>query len=415
MERPALERPAIARSGPDRDRQLLSTAPDGPRVRRLRAAIAPVLGLFLVLPLVLGGWLLGGMPAARALPLASVVGDPVAAPLLAGLPVGNPITDGRALLRYALPIDNDAARKVQSSIEDMSDDLRGKRWSPINRKAKTAKRVLEYKREELLADVPAERRSEMEARVDEMLGEVEAIQDAVKARDVEAIWIERRKILDAIGKLEASMVTEFPFEIPEEFADRPLLKGRATVELETEKGVVTVVVDGYSAPVTAGNFVDLVERGFYDGLPFIRAEDFYVLQFGDPPGKEQGFINPKTGEYRAIPLEILVQGDEEPIYGFTLEQIGRYGDLPVLPFSAYGALAVARPEPDPNGGSSQMFFFLFESELTPAGANLLDGRYAVFGYAVDGVEVLGELRAGDEILDARVVDGLENFSRPDSA
>jgi len=40
---------------------------------------------------------------------------------------------------------------------------------------------------------------------------------------------------------------------------------------------------------------------------------------------------------------------------------------------------MARPESDPNGGSSQ-FSFLFEPELSPAGRNLLDGRYSVFGY-----------------------------------
>jgi peptidylprolyl isomerase len=52
--------------------------------------------------------------------------------------------------------------------------------------------------------------------------------------------------------------------------------------MTTDKGNLTVVVDGYSAPVTAGNFVDLVQRGFYNGLEFIRAEESYVLQIGDP-------------------------------------------------------------------------------------------------------------------------------------
>jgi peptidylprolyl isomerase len=63
---------------------------------------------------------------------------------------------------------------------------------------------------------------------------------------------------------------------------------------------------------------------------------------------------------------VLVRGDSEPIYGITLEDAGRYRDEPVLPFSAYGAVAMARPGLDPDGGSSQFFFFLFEPELTPA-------------------------------------------------
>ena len=75
-------------------------------------------------------------------------------------------------------------------------------------------------------------------------------------------------------------------------------------------------------------------------------------------------------------------------------------DEPILPFNSYGSLALARPGDDNNGGSSQFFFFLFEAELTPAGRNMLDGRYAVFGYTVVVKEVLRELIAGDQILSA---------------
>jgi peptidylprolyl isomerase len=158
--------------------------------------------------------------------------------------------------------------------------------------------------------------------------------------------------------------------------------------------------------------VDLVNRGFYDGLEFTRAEDNYVLQIGDPPGKEVGFVDPKTGKYRAIPLEVMVKGDKKPTYGITLEEAGRYLDQPVLPFSAFGALGMARPESDINSGSSQFFFFLFEPELTPAGLNLLDGRYSVFGYVTENQDVLENLKQGDKIRSAKVVKGLENLVEP---
>ena len=137
-----------------------------------------------------------------------------------------------------------------------------------------------------------------------------------------------------------------------------------------------------------------------------------MLQTGDPEGPEEGFIDPKTGKYRAIPLEILVKGDEAPIYGATLESLGRFLDEPVLPFSAYGTLGMARPNTDPNGGSSQFFFFLFEPELTPAGLNLLDGRYTVFGYVVDNKEVLEQLGQGDKIESVRVVAGADKLVEP---
>ena len=155
-----------------------------------------------------------------------------------------------------------------------------------------------------------------------------------------------------------------------------------------------------------------MNKKFYDGMPFIRAEDFYVLQTGDPEGPEEGYIDPKTKEYRAVPMEILVKDDEEPIYGFTLEEIGQYMDEPILPFNSYGSLALARPGDDNNGGSSQFFFFLFEPELTPAGRNMLDGRYAVFGYTIEGKDVLRSLTQDDEIISAKVVNGLENLVMP---
>lgn len=40
----------------------------------------------------------------------------------------------------------------------------------------------------------------------------------------------------------------------------------------------------------------------------------------------------------------------------------------------------------------QVFFLLKESELTPSGANLLDGRYAVFGYVTEGQDALGSMK-----------------------
>jgi peptidylprolyl isomerase len=241
------------------------------------------------------------------------------------------------------------------------------------------------------------------------------LEELAKSKDKEQILQERGKLLNLVTGLEESMVKQFPFEVPADYSNLPQLKGRATVEFKTNKGDLTVVVDGYSAPVTAGNFVDLVQRGFYNGLEFTRSEESYFLQTGDPVGKDVGFIDPTTGKYRAIPLEVLVQGDKAPTYGITLEEAGRYVDMPVLPFSAFGAVVMARPESEVNGGSSQFFFFLFEPELTPAGRNLLDGRYAVFGYLTEGREVLDKLKASDKIESATVVQGIENLVEPQAA
>ncbi len=346
------------------------------------------------------------------MPAQALTLNPVLTPVLAGLPPGNAITDGAALLRYALPIDNKEIRSVQGDLEEISEWLRSKRWGPMNKDVKKVERVLNRKRDAILASVPADHQAQANTILDGIAEGLDPLREAIAAEDKNSVWIERKKLLDQVGELEELMVDDFPFEVPAEYNNLPQLKGRATVEFETSKGNVTVIADGYSAPVTAGNFVDLVDKKFYDDMPFIRAEDFYVLQTGDPEGPDAGYIDPKTGEYRAIPMEILVKGDDEPIYGFTLEEIGQYMDEPVLPFNSYGSLALARPSGDNNGGSSQFFFFLFEAELTPAGRNMLDGRYAVFGYTIEGKEVLRSLTQEDKIISARVVEGLENLQQP---
>lgn len=328
------------------------------------------------------------------------------------LPAGNAITDGQAILRYALPIENRPVRELQKSLEDVATQLRSnRRWGAITSDIQQAGRILSQP-DALLASVTQEQQGAANQLISQLRDNLAALQTAAEAKDKEQTWVQRSKLLAQVGRLEELMVQQFPFEVPTEYRNLPQLKGRATVEFITNKGKITAVVDGYSAPVTAGNFVDLVQRGFYNKLPFTRAEESYVLQAGDPVGEADGFIDPKTKQYRSIPLEFLIEGDKTPTYGITMEDAGRYQDHPVLPFAAYGTLGMARPGDDPNGGSSQFFFFLFEPELTPAGYNLLDGRYSVFGYITEGKEVLEQLRAGDTIESAKVVAGLENLQQP---
>jgi peptidylprolyl isomerase len=136
-----------------------------------------------------------------------------------------------------------------------------------------------------------------------------------------------------------------------------------------------------TAPITGGNFVDLVQKGFYNNMQIQRSDGF-VVQTGNPDGDADGYVGKagktlgagKHGE-RLIPLEITVKGDKGPLYESTIEELGRGGEATVLPFSSFGAMGWAREEYDPNTGSSQFFWLLFDSDLTPAGKNLLDGNY----------------------------------------
>jgi len=168
-----------------------------------------------------------------------------------------------------------------------------------------------------------------------------------------------------------------------------------------------MVLDGYTAPITAGNMVDLINKGFYNGM-HIQRSDGFVVQTGDPSSELEGSKATKLNGYvqggvvRKIPLEVMVKGDKGPIYGATFDDDGRGGYASILPFNAYGALGMAREEYDPDSASSQFFWLLFDSDLTPAGKNLLDGRYACFGYTVDGARLLADVKEGDIITSAKV-------------
>ena len=327
----------------------------------------------------------------------------------AALPPGNAVTDPAAILRDSLPIEQNDLQEMQHRLESTSDDLRAKRWSALTSSVRRSQTLLSTRRAAILASLPSDGQSQAEGLLDQLEQQLQTLSASAESSNRDAFLADRRAALSTVGELEALLVGAFPFEIPTEFAALPRLLGRATVAIETTKGPLTAVVDGYNAPLTAGAFVDLVQKGFYDGLPFTRAEDFYVLQTGDPKGPESGYIDPKTKTERKVPLEIRVPGETSPFYNQTFEDLGRFKATPVLPFATLGTLGWAHSDEALDDGSSQFFFFLYEAELTPAGLNLVDGRYSAFGYVVDGFDVLEELGVDDGIVSARVIDGAENL------
>ncbi|MGD1905402.1 MAG: peptidylprolyl isomerase [Leptolyngbyaceae cyanobacterium] len=191
-----------------------------------------------------------------------------------------------------------------------------------------------------------------------------------------------------------------------------VLAGEATVALQVSGGQVLIELDGSHAPVTAGNFVDLVERGIYDGSVFhrvIREPDPFVVQGGDPqsvdpsvPPERLGtgsFVNPDTGEARFIPLEIQPEGANDPAYNQAFD-LARGAAPPVLRHTR-GAIAMARSQPL-DSASAQFYIAL-------ADLPFLDGNYAVFGYVTEGMDVVDGIQQGDILDSAEILEGAENL------
>ncbi len=211
---------------------------------------------------------------------------------------------------------------------------------------------------------------------------------------------------------EATTVSENKKE-SEMTKNLPRLEGKATVVMTVNDSPITIEVDGTNAPITAGNFVDLVQKGVYDGLAFHRVigpttkQDPFVAQGGDPQSKDPkfpanrlgsgSFIDPKTGNARYIPLEITPKGAKEPTYSKTIS------GAPELSHTV-GAVAMARSQM-PDSASSQFYFAL-------ADLAFLDGNYAVFGYVTEGMDVVNKIDQGDRIGSAKVTKGAENLKQP---
>ncbi len=330
-------------------------------------------------------------------------------PAWAGLPQGNAVQDPAAILRDSLPMNQQDLRELQHRLESTSNDLRAKRWNALARNVGRAQALVATRSNTIIDATPEDQRSTAELLLDQVSTDLVQLQEKAEANDKAGFIQIRRETLNRVGDLETLLINDRLPDIPSEFDALPRLAGRATVVIETTQGNLTAVVDGYNAPLTAGAFIDLSLKGFYDGLPFTRAEDFYILQTGDPKGPDIGYVDPKTKQERHVPLEIRVPGESDTLYNETFEDVGLFKATPVLPFSTLGTLGWAHSNQALDDGSSQFFLFLYEAELTPAGLNLVDGRNAAFGYVIDGFDVLEELGVDDDIKRIKVIEGADRL------
>jgi len=135
-----------------------------------------------------------------------------------------------------------------------------------------------------------------------------------------------------------------------------------TATIYTEKGKMEVEFYEKDAPGTVKNFVDLAKKGFYNGLTFHRIIPDFVIQGGCPNGTGTG----------------------GPGYKIKCELNGgnQYHDR--------GVLSMAHAGRD-TGGSQ---FFICHSRKNTAH---LDRVHTCFGKVTEGLEVIDQIRQGDEI------------------
>ena len=147
---------------------------------------------------------------------------------------------------------------------------------------------------------------------------------------------------------------------PESTPKQASSKKNSVAKFETSKGDFRVELAEDKAPITTKNFIDLVNKKFYDGLIFHRVIDGFMIQGGDPQGKGTG--GP----------------------GYTIKD----EFSPDLKHDTAGVLSMANA--GPNTGGSQFF-------ITLAPTPHLDKKHAVFGKVITGLDVvqtIGKVKTG---------------------
>ena len=133
-------------------------------------------------------------------------------------------------------------------------------------------------------------------------------------------------------------------------------------EIHTAKGLLKAELYEKETPKTVQNFVDLANKGFYNGLNFHRVLPGFVIQGGCPEGTGRG------GPGYKIPCE--THGERQ--------------------FHDRGVLSMAHA--GPNTGGSQFFIVLGRSSTAH-----LDRHHTCFGKVFEGLEFLDGIKQGDKI------------------
>jgi len=134
-------------------------------------------------------------------------------------------------------------------------------------------------------------------------------------------------------------------------------------EIHTAKGLLKAELYEKETPKTVQNFVDLANKGFYNGLNFHRVLPGFVIQGGCPEGTGMG------GPGYSIKGEFAVNGFENNLK------------------HTEGVLSMARSMMPDSAGSQ--FFIMHRN------APHLDGQYAAFGKVIEGMDVVNEIAECD--------------------
>ncbi|CAN6558064.1 unnamed protein product [Malus baccata var. baccata] len=272
---------------------------------------------------------------------------------------------GELALRRAIPA-NTNMKTIQNSTR--------KPYGTMEGNVKKALKIATDEKDTILASVPTDLREKGSILYASLING--------KVKDPDKVSVGLASSLDTIAELGIRFS-----RFPDLFC---WLTGRGTVELTIEKGDGSTIspeaggeprktatiqylcllisiplyrLDGYSAPLTAGNFAKLVIDEAYNGTK-LSSTNQAILSYNG--------LDKNSGN-----------------------------SLPILPLSVYGAVAMAHSEVSEEYSSPYQFFFhLYGKRYAGLGGLSFDeGEFSVFG------EILSQIKSGDVIRSAKLVEG----------
>ena len=189
---------------------------------------------------------------------------------------------------------------------------------------------------------------------------------------------------------------------------------------EYDYQIITLLVDGINYPITAGNFIDLCLKGYYDnervsyqtyedfGLPIIDSDSASSSSSVGSSNSAvnrnitiigntiKDYIDPLTMKSRRVPLEIFREDKNRLRFtalGAAKNSVVFTKATPLQSFATYGAIGMYHPRMNLNGGSNAFFWcpMNHSSSITMNMMNelphvkRLNDKYSLFAYVIEGM------------------------------
>ena len=350
--------------------------------------------------------------------------------LLKGNPNANIPRSPEAALRRSTPVVNAQMTDIQKKLEEVAYLLRipqRKQWDKMQTNIEACRDAISNNKGDIFRDVPESKAELVKETLEDVDTAMQQMLRGITYKDSAYCGKYLNSALNSVSLIELSQVRSLPYSVPRTYAKYPVLTGRAQVRFtirsgskdrmylfqdqdQESTGSFTIDLDGFTSPITSGQFLTNVKKGLYSGTTV--NEDYnqsaLITNVSSPPVRVDG-----DETYSNLPLEIFQTGEFEPMYNTTLDVLNM--EYPVLPMSIFGAVVMCHDDTGDSYKSSKDNFFIYKFDKSMGGLSGLsfeEGQFTVVGYVTDGSELIEQIKSGDVIDKVEILSGQDRLKEP---